>query len=260
MKTFTSVPGLFSKAYNFINPPVGKHVWNLSRSGLYFRADGRKPAEIIRDQFKAPMTKAGIEGLTRGDLMSYQKYNSPCIGLGACTDIIGLKKGFMDFNPSHVKDKHIYGLLTTAVSMLEIKLDLGLSSGRYDYENESIILSDVPAEHILLAVSPKDHARLFAGMEVENKMGSSEKGIPESLALDDVSSSRNVFTWLLKHNSPKMAAKVASFTLADVRNEGAIVNSIKMMGLTEKDAKTLFESMLELRMEEEQVSSPSGRP
>lgn len=262
-----TVKRFFDKTVNFtnglMNPPVGKNLLSLQRPGLFFRIDGRKPLEMTHRGLQAPMSEQGVIALTRDHVENYQEYNTLSIGLGTCATITDLKNEFMDNNLTHVQDKHIYGMLAKASSMLEIKLDLGLDTSSRDHENEYLVFSDVPAKNVLFAVTPKEHERLFAGMAVENVLGDNKKGIPESLTLDDISSNRNVFTWLLRHDCTDMAAKVATFTLADIKNEAAIIHSIGMMGLPEQAAKTLLQGILEHINQEkehalESVSPPTG--
>jgi hypothetical protein len=203
------------------NPTIGKDMLKLESSGLFLRVDGRAPTVFQEDGGLKPRVDIQrIEALTFSDVVQYQRFNQNPFGWGTCRSFSELAT-FIQNNKSHSDSKWIFAFYGTGTSLLELKHHTGIESDGYDIESEHIVFSHVPFDNMLAATCPKYRQKFLDDLLVPNAMHDFNPSLPKVLRKEDISSSKNLLSWLLKHDSEEAFVSVCTH-LYRGRSEEAI--------------------------------------
>ncbi|KTD76535.1 hypothetical protein [Legionella waltersii] len=189
------------KLIRITNPTIGKDMLKLESSGVFLRVDGRDPSVFHKEGgLKPRVDKKHLDALTFDDVVQYQRFNQNPFGWGTCKTFEELAV-FIRNNQSHVDSKWIFAFYGKGTSLLELKFHTGIESDGYDIEAEHIVFSHVPFDNMLAATCPKYRTKFMEDMLVPNALHDFNQSLPKVLRKEDISSSKNVLSWLLKHNS-----------------------------------------------------------
>lgn len=201
---------LTEQLFHASNPKVGKDMFQLEVHGLFFRVDGRKPSIFHQEGgLKPRVDKERLFNLTFDDIINYQHFNQNPFGWGACRTFLELAK-FIANNKSHADSKWIVVFYGTGTSLLNLKLKTGIESDVYDFEDEQLVFNHIPFGNFLVATCPKFREKFMEDLLVPNLMHEFNSSLPKTVRKSDLSSSKQLLSWLLKHNSEEVFISVCA--------------------------------------------------
>ncbi|MCX7116885.1 MAG: hypothetical protein NTW94_03085 [Legionellales bacterium] len=205
---------LVDRAEDIINPCVGDSFQKLTRNVYALRLDGRLPSEIAATKgFVARISPDDVRTLRRDRIEHYQSSNEQPFALGCCALCSDLFQGYVEGNPAAANKRTLFGLVTPAVSLLELRVEALHETGTRDYEKEFMVTERVPIKHFLFANSPPYRAALISGADVSNEIShlNSTFDLPKQFNLKDIEDIGSILRWLLAHNAENAARFVSSF-------------------------------------------------
>ncbi|AWN75220.1 hypothetical protein [Legionella anisa] len=198
------------RLFNASNPKVGKDMCKLEKPGLFMRVDGRKPSIFHQEGGLKPRTnKELLFNLTFDDVINYQRFNQNPFGWGACRTFLELAK-FITNNKSHTDSKWIIVFYGTGTSLLDLKFKTGIESDGYDIEVEQLVFNHVPFANFLVATCPKFREKFMDDLLVPNLMHEFNPSLPKNVKKSDLSSAKQLLSWLLRHNSEEAFISVCA--------------------------------------------------
>ncbi len=199
---FQFVTKMTTNVGTLFNPRIGAQVLSLQHLQFLVRLDGRNPHDLMQQGgFKSPLTPCQVPHISRDCLEGYQSYNQPKIGIGACSNYPALKNGYMETHPDMAKNGFIYSFYGEAAFIPSIRAHTGAEPNVRDYEQEYLIVQDIPLSAMLSATSPERRAEFNAGLRVPNEMAEYNNELPDVFCRDDIENHTTVLSWLLEHNA-----------------------------------------------------------
>jgi hypothetical protein len=197
------------------NPKVGKQVLKLETPGIFLRVDGREPLIFQQEGgLKPRVNNEQIVNLTFDDIINYQRFNQNPFGWGACRSFLELAN-FIANNKSHTDSKWIIAFYGSGTSLLDLKFHTGIESDGFDIEAEQLVFNHVPFDNFLVATCPNFRVKLMDGLLVPNLMHDFNPSLPKTLRKSDLSSGKQLLSWLLRHNCEEAFTSVCAHLYRD---------------------------------------------
>jgi hypothetical protein len=177
---------------------VGKDFIRYSEPGLFLRVDGRSTSELEKaGGLTGRWDERTIESdLTAEHVSRYQDENSVLFSYGGCGSIDDTEQ-FIDDNSTDKKDATLLvGLARKMFPLSFAKIKTGCDASSRDYENEHMIIGDLPFSDFLATVAGDKVQAFLAGQAVPNLAAQFQKGLPKILCKEDLLSPESAFKWL----------------------------------------------------------------
>lgn len=204
------------KVEHFFNPSIGKQLINSALPRFLVRMDGRSHFAIAeKNGFPSVLTTEQQELIRRDSLDQYQSSNRMKFGIGACASYSDLERGYIAGNLSFANQNHLYGFYSKGVCINGFRAQVIGEENERGYENEIIVLEQIPQNAILFSTEAKDREKFNAGLQVPNVMAELNPNLPDRLCKNDVEDAITVLNWLFENNAEEAAKEMCTFLYKD---------------------------------------------
>jgi hypothetical protein len=214
---------MWNRAYQSFDPLISRGLSSVTRPSLLFRMDSRTPSHLHQaNGFEEVLSVEEIhQTVRRSRLEAYQNANESPFALGACANFDDLDQGYIDGNKHLAKSRHLFVFFNHSASLglLKIQTGMDLESGRFDFENEELVLGHVDLSRLLVATGPQYRDDFDDGLTVPNEMAYFNEHVPQTVSKDDISSEENLISWLLNNDCITQAAHLCKTIYHDANHD-----------------------------------------